>query len=269
MEALHVYDTTLRDGAQQEGLNLSVQDKLTIAALLDELRVDFIEGGWPGANPKDTEFFERARTELTFSHAVLAAFGATRRAGGRAASDPQVQALLASEASVVCLVAKSHTGHVERALRTTVEENLAMVSDTVSHLVAHGRRVFLDCEHFFDGWHLDRDYALSVVRTADEAGAEVIVLCDTNGGMLPHLVEKVVADVIASTGARVGAHCHNDTGCAAANSVAAVRAGASHVQGTINGYGERTGNADLLTVAANLQFKLGLEVMEPEALRRA
>ncbi|MCU1538941.1 MAG: 2-isopropylmalate synthase [Humibacillus sp.] len=269
MEALHVYDTTLRDGAQQEGLNLSVQDKLAIAALLDELRVDFIEGGWPGANPKDTEFFERARTELSFTHSVLAAFGATRRAGGSADSDPQVQALLASEASVVCLVAKSHTGHVERALRTTLEENLEMVRDTVSHLVAHGRRVFLDCEHFFDGWHLDRDYALSVVRTAHEAGAEVIVLCDTNGGMLPHLVEVVVADVIASTGARVGAHCHNDTGCAAANSVAAVRAGATHVQGTINGYGERTGNADLLTVAANLQFKLGLEVMDPDALRRS
>jgi 2-isopropylmalate synthase len=269
MEALHVYDTTLRDGAQQEGLNLSVQDKLTIAALLDELQVDFIEGGWPGANPKDTEFFQRARAELTLTHAVLAAFGATRRAGASAESDPQVQALLASGAPVVCLVAKSHTGHVERALRTTVEENLEMVRDTVSHLVAHGRRVFLDCEHFFDGWHLDREYALSVVRTAHDAGAEVIVLCDTNGGMLPHLVERVVDDVIASTGARVGAHCHNDTGCAAANSVAAVRAGASHVQGTINGYGERTGNADLLTVVANLQFKLGLEVMEPDALRRA
>ncbi|WP_404387981.1 citramalate synthase [Humibacillus xanthopallidus] len=269
MEALHVYDTTLRDGAQQEGLNLSVSDKLAIAGLLDDLGVDFIEGGWPGANPKDTEFFERAQTELDLRNATLAAFGATRRAGGSASSDPLVQALLDSGASVVCLVAKSHTGHVERALRTTLDENLAMVRDTVSHLVAEGRRVFLDCEHFFDGWHLDRDYALSVVRTAHEAGAEVVVLCDTNGGMLPHQVEEVVADVLGSTGARVGAHCHNDTGCAAANSVAAVRAGATHVQGTVNGYGERTGNADLVTVAANLQFKLGHDVMAPDAFTRA
>jgi 2-isopropylmalate synthase len=269
MEALHVYDTTLRDGAQQEGLNLSVSDKLAIAGLLDDLGVDFIEGGWPGANPKDTEFFERARHELHLRHATLAAFGATRRAGGEAAQDPLVRALVDSGASVVCLVAKSHTGHVERALRTTLAENLEMVRDTVSHLVGLGRRVFLDCEHFFDGWYLDRDYALAVVRTAHEAGAEVVVLCDTNGGMLPHQVEEVVATVLAETGARVGAHCHNDTGCAVANTVAAVRAGATHVQGTVNGYGERTGNADLITVAANLQLKLGLDAMEHDALRRA
>ncbi len=269
MEALHVYDTTLRDGAQQEGLNLSVADKLAIAGLLDDLGVDFIEGGWPGANPKDTEFFDRARGELQLQHATLVAFGATRRAGSSAAEDPLVAALVEADTSVVCLVAKAHVRHVEQALHTTLEENLGMVRDTVSHLVAQGRRVFVDAEHFFDGWHLDRDYALTVVRTAHEAGAEVVVLCDTNGGMLPHQVEQVVADVIASTGARIGVHCHNDTGCAAANSVAAVRAGATHVQGTINGYGERTGNADLLTVAANLQFKLGLEVMDPEALRRA
>ncbi|OFE16733.1 citramalate synthase [Humibacillus sp. DSM 29435] len=269
MEALHVYDTTLRDGAQQEGLNLSVSDKLAIAGLLDDLGVDFIEGGWPGANPKDTEFFERAKTELPLRQATLAAFGATRRAGGAAESDPLVRALVDSGASVVCLVAKSHVRHVEEALRTTLDENLAMVNDTVSHLVGHGRRVFLDAEHFFDGWHLDRDYALSVVRTAHDAGAEVVVLCDTNGGMLPHQVETIVADVIASTGARIGAHCHNDTGCAAANTVAAVRAGATHVQGTVNGYGERTGNADLLTVAANLQFKLGLDAMSEESLARS
>jgi 2-isopropylmalate synthase len=269
MEALHVYDTTLRDGAQQEGLNLSVSDKLAIAGLLDDLGVDFIEGGWPGANPKDTEFFKRAKRELVLRHATLAAFGATRRAGSSAAEDPLVAALLEAGTSVVCLVAKAHVRHVEQALRTTLDENLAMVRDTVGHLVAAGKRVFLDAEHFFDGWHLDRDYALAVVRTAHEAGAEVVVLCDTNGGMLPHQVEEVVADVLAHTGARVGAHCHNDTGCAAANSVAAVRAGATHVQGTINGYGERTGNADLITVAANLQLKLGHEVMRPESLARA
>ena len=269
MEALHVYDTTLRDGAQQEGLNLSVSDKLAIAGLLDELRVDFIEGGWPGANPKDTEFFERAKHELTLEHATLAAFGSTRRAGSSAAEDQLVQALLEAGTSVVCLVAKSHVRHVEEALRTTLEENLEMIRDTVSHLVAQGRRVFLDAEHFFDGWHLDRDYALRVVRTAHEAGAEVVVLCDTNGGMLPHQVEQVVTDVIASTGARVGAHCHNDTGCAVANTMAAVEAGADHVQGTVNAYGERTGNADLITVVANLQLKLGMDLVEPHRLQDA
>jgi 2-isopropylmalate synthase len=269
MEALHVYDTTLRDGAQQEGLNLSVSDKLAIAELLDDLGVDFIEGGWPGANPKDTEFFERAKSELHLRHATLAAFGATRKAGTSAAEDAQVRALVDAGASVVTIVAKSHVRHVEQALRTTLDENLAMVRDTVTHLTDQGLRVFLDAEHFFDGWHLDRDYALAVVRTAHEAGAEVVVLCDTNGGMLPHQVEEVVADVIAQTGARVGAHCHNDTGCAAANSVAAVRAGATHFQGTVNGYGERTGNADLITVAANLQFKLGLDAMAPESFAQA
>ncbi|MDN5790187.1 MAG: citramalate synthase [Micrococcales bacterium] len=269
MEALQVYDTTLRDGAQQEGLNLSVSDKLAIARLLDDLGVDFIEGGWPGANPKDTEFFERAKGELRLRRATLAAFGSTRRPGGAAAEDPLVRALVDSGASVACLVAKSHVRHVEAALRTTLEENLAMVRDTVSHLVGVGLRVFLDAEHFFEGWHLDRDYALSVVGAAHEAGAEVVVLCDTNGGMLPHQVEQIVQDVREATGARIGAHCHNDTGCAVANSIAAVRAGATHVQGTINGYGERTGNADLLTVAANLRFKLGLEVMSPDAFARS
>ena len=269
MDALHVYDTTLRDGAQQEGLNLSVTDKLTIARLLDDLGVDHVEGGWPGANPKDTEFFEKARTQLDLRNAELVAFGATRRVGVRVEDDPLVQALLDARTPVVTIVAKSHVRHVREALRTSLEENLAMVRDTVAHLVAHGRRVFLDAEHFFDGWYLDRGYALEVVRTAAAAGAEVLVLCDTNGGMLPHQVEEVVADVVAATGARVGAHCHNDTGCAVANSVAAVRAGATHVQGTVNGYGERTGNADLVTVAANLQFKLGLPVLPEDSLARA
>ena len=173
-DSFHVYDTTLRDGAQREGISYSVGDKLAVARLLDELGVGFIEGGWPGALPKDTEFFERARTGLPLQHATLAAFGATRRAGGAAESDPLVRALVDSGASVVCLVAKSHTRHVTEALRTTLEENLEMVRDTVSFLVAQGRRVFLDAEHFFDGWHLDRDYALAVVRTAHEAGAEVV-----------------------------------------------------------------------------------------------
>jgi 2-isopropylmalate synthase len=269
MSDLHVYDTTLRDGAQQEGLNLSVSDKLAIALHLDELGVGFIEGGWPGANPKDTEFFARAQTELRLRNATLAAFGATRRAGGNAADDPLVRALVDSQAPVVTLVAKSHVRHVESALRTTLAENLAMVRDTVSFLHGEGRRVFLDAEHFFDGYAADRAYALEVVRVAMEAGAEVVALCDTNGGMLPDQIADVVADAVGTTSGRVGIHCHNDTGCAVANSMAAVDAGATHVQGTINGYGERTGNADLLTVVSNLQIKRGLPLLETDRLREA
>lgn len=265
----HVYDTTMRDGAQQEGLNLSVQDKLTIARHLDDLGVGYIEGGWPGSNPKDTEFFKLAQKELDLKHATLAAFGATRRAGVAAADDPLVGALRDSGASVVTLVAKSHDRHVELALRTTLQENLAMVRDTVVHLREQGQRVFVDCEHFFNGFLQNKDYALEVVRTAAEAGAEVAVLCDTNGGMLPHWVEDIVAETLAATGARLGIHAHNDTGCAVANSMAAVTAGATHLQGCVNGYGERTGNADLICCAANLEFKLGMGVMPAEALRNA
>ncbi|WP_205474292.1 citramalate synthase [Nocardioides sp. SYSU D00038] len=263
----HVYDTTLRDGAQQEGLNLSVADKLSIARHIDGLGVGYIEGGWPGANPKDTEFFRRAADELDLKHARLAAFGSTRRAGVRAADDPQVAALRDSGAPTVTLVAKSHDRHVELALRTTLEENLAMVRDTVSHLRAEGQQVFLDAEHFFDGYRANRDYALEVLRTAYDAGAEVVALCDTNGGMLPDWVTEVVQDVVASTGGRVGIHAHNDSGCAVANSIAAVNAGATHVQGCINGYGERTGNADLVTVVANLELKLGRPVLPTGLLR--
>jgi 2-isopropylmalate synthase len=265
----HVYDTTLRDGAQQEGLNLSVEDKLHIARHLDALGVGYIEGGWPGANPKDTEFFRRAQRELDLKHATLAAFGATRRPGTRAADDPLVGALRDSGAQVVTLVAKSHDLHVDLALRTSLEENLAMIRDTVEHLRAEGQRVFLDAEHFFDGYRANRDYALEVLRTAAEAGAEVVALCDTNGGMLPRWVADVVHDVVTSTGVRVGIHCHNDTGCAVANTLAAVDAGASHVQGTVNGYGERTGNADLVAVVANLELKHDRPVLPPGRLADA
>ena len=267
--SFHVYDTTLRDGAQQEGLNLSVADKLSIARQLDDLGVGFIEGGWPGANPKDTEFFRRASAELDFRHAKLVAFGATRRAGIRAADDPLVAALRESGAPVVTLVAKSHDRHVDLALRTTLEENLAMIRDTVSHLRAEGQQVFLDAEHFFDGYRDNRDYAIEVARVAAEAGAEVIALCDTNGGMLPDWVSDVVHDVIESTGVRVGIHCHNDTGCAVANTLAAVEAGVTHVQGTMNGHGERTGNADLISVVANLELKLDRRVLPQGLLRDA
>ncbi len=260
-EKLHVYDTTLRDGTQQEGLSLSVADKLAVARHLDTLGVGYLEGGWPGSNPKDAEFFARAKTELSLGTATLTAFGATRRAGAVAAGDPQVAALLEAETPVVCLVAKSDLRHVERALRTTGRENLAMVHDTVAHLRAEGRRVFLDAEHFFDGYAAAPDYALEVVRVAAGAGAEVVVLCDTNGGMLPARLAGVVSNVLGASGARLGIHCHNDTACAVANTLAAVDAGVTHVQGTANGYGERCGNADLFSVVAGLEAKMGRSVL--------
>ena len=257
-DAFHVYDTTLRDGAQREGMSLSVNDKLAIARHLDELGVGFIEGGWPGANPKDAEFFRRARTELTLRSAQLTAFGSTRRPGGAVAAD--LAHLRESGAGVVTLVAKSDVRHVERALRTTRAENLSMVRDSVAHLVAEGQRVFLDAEHFFDGYAADPGYALEVLRVATEAGADVAVLCDTNGGMLPAALAEVVATVVA-TGLRVGIHAHDDTACAVANSLAAIDAGATHVQGTANGYGERCGNANLFSVVAALEGKLGRQVL--------
>jgi 2-isopropylmalate synthase len=260
-DSFHVYDTTLRDGAQQEGLSLTVADKLAIARRLDEFGVGFIEGGWPGAIPKDTEFFRRARTELQLSHATLAAFGSTRRPGAVAADDPQVAALRESGAPVVTLVAKSHDRHVTAALRTTLDENLAMIAETVRHLAAEGQRVFLDAEHFFDGYRSNRDYALEVVRVAAASGAEVVALCDTNGGMLPAELGDVVTQVAAATGARLGIHCHDDTACAVANTLTAVEAGVSHVQGTANGYGERAGNANLFSVVAGLELKRGRQVL--------
>jgi len=260
-DGFHVYDTTLRDGAQGEGMALTVADKLAIAQHLDDLGVGFIEGGWPGALPKDTEFFRRARTELNLKNATLSAFGATRKPGVKAADDPQVAALRDSEASVVCLVAKSHDRHVFEALKTTLDENLAMIRDTVTHLRAEGRRVFVDAEHFFDGYKANPAYAVEAVRVAAEAGADVIILCDTNGGMLPTQLADVVHSVSQGTGVRLGIHCHDDTGCAVANTLAAVDAGVTHVQGVVNGYGERCGNANLVTVVANLELKLGRRVL--------
>jgi len=268
-DVFHVYDTTLRDGAQQEGLNLSVNDKLTIARHLDDLGVGFIEGGWPGANPKDTEFFARARKELALKSATLTAFGSTRRPGVVAADDSLLAALRESGASVVTLVAKSHDRHVDLALKTSLDENLAMIRDSVSHLRAEGQRVFLDAEHFFDGFRANRAYSLEVVRAAAEAGADVIALCDTNGGMLPDELADIFHEVLNQSGARLGIHCHNDTGCAVANSLAAVKAGATHVQGTLNGYGERTGNADLVTIVANLELKRHKKVLPEGALRES
>ncbi|WP_328461669.1 citramalate synthase [Actinoplanes sp. NBC_00393] len=267
-----VFDTTLRDGGQREGISYTVADKLAVARLLDEFGVGFIEGGWPGAMPKDTEFFERAKTELELRHAVLVAFGATRKAGVDVAEDPQVKALLDAGTPVVCVVAKSDIRHVERALRTTGDENLAMVRDTVQHLVANGRRAFVDCEHFFDGFRYDPEYTASVVKTAIDAGAERVVMCDTNGGMLPSMITRAINEVVRSAGVspeQLGIHCQNDTACAVANTVAAVEAGVRHFQCTANGYGERPGNADLFATVSNLQLKLGLKVLPDGCLEKA
>ena len=264
-DSFHIYDTTLRDGAQQEGLNLSVHDKLTIARHLDDLGVGFIEGGWPGANPKDTEFFALAKKELKLKNATFVAFGATRRPN----DDVLLGALRDSGAPAVTLVAKAFDRHVELALKTTLDENLEMIRESITHLRQEGQRVFLDAEHFFDGYRSNRAYALEVVRVAAESGADVIALCDTNGGMLPDELSQVVHDVLQASQARIGIHCHNDTGCAIANSMAAIAAGATHVQGTLNGYGERTGNADLVSIIANLELKKDKPVLPENALREA
>ncbi len=261
-DEFHVFDTTLRDGAQREGITYSVADKLAVARLLDEFGVGFIEGGWPGALPKDTEFFARAADgELELKHAQLVAFGSTRKAGRKVQDDPQVKALLAARTPVVCLVAKSSVWHVTDALHTTLDENLAMVRDTVAFLRAEGRRVFVDCEHFFDGYKLDRNYGVRLLDVAAEAGADVGVLCDTNGGMLPMGVHDVVSDVKRRVGIRLGIHTQDDTGCAVANTLAAVDAGATHAQGTANGYGERAGNANLFSVVGGLVTKMGMDVL--------
>jgi 2-isopropylmalate synthase len=265
-EMVDIYDTTLRDGSQQEGMSLTVDDKLRVAEQLDHLGVAFIEGGWPGANPKDAEFFRRAQSELTLTTATLVAFGSTRRPGGRTESDPVLADLLAAGTSTVCLVAKSSDLHVTEALRTSLDEARAMVTDSVAYLVDAGKRVFLDAEHFFDGFGRDPSFALSVLEAAERAGAEALVLCDTNGGTLPHDVERIVCEVRARSSAPIGVHFHNDSGCAVANVIAAVRAGATQVQGCINGYGERTGNADLSVAIPDLSLKMGVRTIAPERI---
>ena len=267
MATIQLYDTTLRDGAQQEGISLSVEDKLKITRKLDELGVTFIEGGWPGSNPKDIDYFGQVAT-LPLTHATIAAFGSTRRAGIPAEQDPNLQALLDSAAPVITLVGKSWDLHVTRILETSLEENLAMIADSVAYLRAQGRRVFFDAEHFFDGFLADPAYALQCVRAAAEAGAETAVLCDTNGGTLPRQVQEIVTHVGKELSLPLGIHAHNDCDVAVANSLAAVEAGAVQVQGTINGYGERCGNANLLSVAANLKLKLGIPCLTDQQLDR-
>jgi 2-isopropylmalate synthase len=260
MRSIEIYDTTLRDGAQGEGVNFSLEDKLAITRRLDEAGVDFIEGGYPLSNPKDAAYFARVR-ELRLARSKVCAFGMTRRRGMEAAADPGMKALLDAGTAVVAIVGKTSAFHVTEVLGVSREENLAMIADTVSHLVASGREVFYDAEHFFDGWKLDAAYAAETILAAARAGAARIVLCDTNGGTLPDEVAALVraaAAALAAGGRPVplAIHCHNDCDLAVANSLAAVAAGAVQVQGTINGLGERCGNADLISVVANLVLKL-------------
>jgi 2-isopropylmalate synthase len=266
MGQVEMYDTTLRDGSQQVGLDLTVDDKLRVAAALDALGVDVVEGGWPGSNPKDKEFFARAG-ELPWRNAQLAAFGATRRPNRSADGDPDLETLLVANTPIVTLVGKAWTLHVDEALRTTREENLAMVADSVRYFVQEGRRVVFDAEHFFDGYAADRGYARECLAAAAEAGADTLALCDTNGGTLPDDIVRVVRDVLGGfKGVRVGVHCHNDSACAVANSLVAVGEGATHVQGAANGYGERCGNADLFAVIAGLELKRDYELLPPGRL---
>ena len=266
---LDLYDTTLRDGTQREGVTLSVDDKLKVARRMDELGVAYIEGGWPGANPKDTEFFARAADgELQLDTATLVAFGMTRSATRRAEEDPLLQALVDARTDVICLVGKSWGYHVDEALGVPRHENLAMVRDSITHLRSLGKRVFFDAEHFFDGYTRDHAYAREVVLTAAEAGAECVVLCDTNGGAMPWDVSEIVHGLVGELSSDVGLHFHDDGGCAVANSLLGIEAGATHVQGTANGLGERCGNANLFTILADLQLKRGLSLVPRDRLER-
>jgi 2-isopropylmalate synthase len=267
-EAVDVFDTTLRDGSQQEGLALTVDDKLRVAEQLDHLGVAYIEGGWPGANPKDDEFFRRAPSELHLSTSTLVAFGSTRRANAKAEADEVLRKLVEADTSTVCIVAKSWDRHVIDALRTDLDEAVAMVADSVDFLRRHDKRVFLDAEHFFDGYIHNPEFAVRVLRAAEESGAEALVLCDTNGGTLPHDIAAIVLDVTERLEAQIGIHCHNDTGCAVASTLAAVGAGATHVQGCVNGYGERAGNADLAAAIPDLSLKLSVRTIPPDRLER-
>ncbi|HJV44901.1 MAG TPA: citramalate synthase [Bacillota bacterium] len=266
LDRVLIYDTTLRDGTQGEGISLSVEDKLKIAVRLDQFGVHYIEGGWPGSNPKDMEFFLRVK-ELKLNHAKITAFGSTRRQGIRADQDENLQKLLESGVEVATIFGKTWDFHVTHALKTTLEENLTMINDSVSFLKSNGIEVIFDAEHFFDGYKRNPEYAISALEKAEEGGADWIVLCDTNGGTLPHEVEEIVTKVKRSIQTPIGVHCHNDSECAVANSIAAVRAGARQVQGTVNGYGERCGNANLISIIPNLQLKLKYHCVEDVQLK--
>jgi 2-isopropylmalate synthase len=269
-DAVDIFDTTLRDGAQFEGISLTVEDKLRVAEQLDWLGVRWIEGGYPQANPKDEEFFRRAPTDLSLTNAELVAFGSTRRPAGKVDVDPTLAALVGAGTSTVCIVGKSWDFHVTEALRTTLDEGVAMVGESVAFLKGESLRVFFDAEHFFDGYKANAEYALRVLEAAMVNGADCVVLCDTNGGSLPHEVQRITGEVVSFVGGStgVGIHTQNDSGCAVANSVAAVVGGANQVQGTVNGYGERTGNANLMTVIPDLTLKLGVATLPEGHLER-
>lgn len=264
MTRIQIYDTTLRDGSQGEGVTFSLQDKLLLTRRLDELGIDYIEGGYPLSNPKDMEYFQEVR-QLPLKHAKVCAFGMTRRKGVAPEADTCLKALLDSQAPVITIVGKTWDLHVKEVLNTTLEENLKMIGDSVSHCKQAGREVFYDCEHFFDGLKHNREYALETIKTAERAGASVVILCDTNGGTLP---EEIAAGVDAAKSVlrcQIGIHCHNDCEVAVANSLAAVYRGATQIQGTMNGIGERCGNANLVSVIANLSLKRGYDVLLPGA----
>ncbi|HKI32863.1 MAG TPA: citramalate synthase [Gemmataceae bacterium] len=267
MTRLHIYDTTLRDGSQGEGVNFSLHDKLLLTRRLDELGVDFIEGGYPLSNPKDFEYFQEVR-QLPLRHARVVAFGMTRRKGVSPAEDTCLKALLDAQAPVITIVGKTWDLHVREVLGTTLEENLRMIADSVAWCRSRGREVFYDAEHFFDGYKANPEYALETLRAAEAAGAAVVILCDTNGGTLPEQVAERVAAVRAALRCDLGIHTHNDCDLAVANTLAAVRQGATQVQGTINGIGERCGNADLVSLIANLALKYGHDVLQPGSLQR-
>jgi 2-isopropylmalate synthase len=265
MSRIEIYDTTLRDGAQAEGISFSLHDKLMLTERLDSLGFDYIEGGYPGSNEKDYQFFQRVDS-LGLKHAKVCAFGMTRRKGISAEDDPGMKSLLESRAPVVTLVGKASAFHVAEVLQTTLDENLAMIADSVQFLVQAGREVIFDAEHFFDGWKLDAAYALKSIEAASTAGARLVALCDTNGGSMPEEIAEITRQLVGKVAAQVGIHCHNDCELAVANSLAAVAAGAVQVHGTVNGFGERCGNADLISVIANLALKKNCSVLADDAI---
>jgi 2-isopropylmalate synthase len=269
-ESVEIFDTTLRDGSQLEGISLTVDDKLRIAEQLDHLGVHYIEGGYPGANPKDDEFFQRAQTELDLTTSTMVAFGSTRRIKGKVDDDDTLRNLVKANTSTVCIVGKAWDYHVLEALRTTLDEGVAMVADSVEYLYGHGLKVFYDAEHFFDGYKRNPEFALRVLEAAAEKGCSCLVLCDTNGGSLPYEVQRIVGEVTSHfrDDVAVGIHAHDDTGCGVANGLAGVLGGATQVQGTINGYGERTGNCNLSTVIADLTLKMGVKTLPEGRMER-
>jgi len=267
MKQIILYDTTLRDGTQGEDVSFSVEDKLRVLQRLDEFGIHYVEGGWPGSNPRDIEFFNRAK-ELKLKHTKLTAFGSTRRAKNKAKDDPNLKALIDAKTPAVTIFGKSWLLHVHKALNVSDEENLEIITDSIAFLKSAGLEVIYDAEHFFDGYKHSRDYALSTLKAAREAGADTIVLCDTNGGSLPHEISEIVTDVCKNIKVPIGIHAHNDSELAVANTIVAVQSGATHVQGTINGFGERCGNANLCSIIPNLQLKLGYNCVSPEQLKQ-